>query len=226
MAEITNGQTGNQQIGIQINFLRKEVGQGIIERGCVSMNSDMGLLWTEVSFFVAEEPFYAQEVLLHSSDVRSFTRSVQQIIEFRDEYDIPRLNSKTNQYGIDRTVQFDITSPELLIRLDQHVYIEQKKCKNFQDFIENTMDQEAVERSLRQLVTDHASSSASEQKRHQIIRSSRSYEMQVIIDIGIARGASGSSDEGPAMVLLPEEGALLRFIRDMRSEAELVLLMD
>ena len=80
MAEITNGRTEDGFLSIRIDVLRKEPESGMIARNTVDMNSDMGLLWTEVAFQVGRDTIYGQEVLLHSSDIRYFTQSIEDMI--------------------------------------------------------------------------------------------------------------------------------------------------
>jgi hypothetical protein len=110
MAEITNGRTEDGYLSIRIDILRKEPESGMIARNTVDMNSDMGLLWTEVAFQVGRDTIYGQEVLLHSSDIRYFTQSLEDMI-----YEQP-------QEEQERKIHFPISSPELLITVRQAIH--------------------------------------------------------------------------------------------------------
>jgi hypothetical protein len=107
MAEITNGRIRDGLLSIRIDVLRKEPESGMIARNTVDMNSDMGLLWTEVAFQVGRDTIYGQEVLLHSSDIRYFTQSIEDMI-----YEQP-------QEEQEQRIHFPISSPELLITVKQ-----------------------------------------------------------------------------------------------------------
>jgi len=110
MAEITNGRTEDGYLSIRIDVLRKEPESGMIARNTVDMNSDMGLLWTEVAFQVGRDTIYGQEVLLHSSDIRYFTQSLEDMI-----YEQPNEEQE-------RKIHFPISSPELLITVKQMIH--------------------------------------------------------------------------------------------------------
>jgi hypothetical protein len=110
MAEITNGRTEDGFLSIRIDVLRKEPASGMIARNTVDMNSDMGLLWTEVAFQVGRDTIYGQEVLLHSADIRYFTQSIEDMI-----YEQP-------QEEQERRIHFPISSPELLLTVKQVIY--------------------------------------------------------------------------------------------------------
>jgi hypothetical protein len=110
MAEITNGRTEDGYLSIRIDVLRKEPESGMIARNTVDMNSDMGLLWTEVAFQVGRDTIYGQEVLLHSSDIRYFTQSLEDMIQEQP------LEEQ------ERRIQFPISSPELLMTVKQIIY--------------------------------------------------------------------------------------------------------
>ena len=112
MAEITNGRTEDGYLSIRVDVLRKEPENGMIARNTVDMNSDMGLLWTEVAFQVGRDTIYGQEVLLHSSDIRYFTQALEDMI-----YEHP-------QEEQERKIHFPISSPELLITVKQMVHEE------------------------------------------------------------------------------------------------------
>jgi hypothetical protein len=110
MAEITNGRTEDGYLSIRIDVLRKEPENGMIARNTVDMNSDMGLLWTEVAFQVGRDTIYGQEVLLHSSDIRYFTQALEDMI-----YEHPEEEQE-------RKIHFPISSPELLITVKQMIH--------------------------------------------------------------------------------------------------------
>lgn len=110
MAEITNGRTEDGFLSIRIDVLRKEPESGMIARNTVDMNSDMGLLWTEVAFQVGRDTIYGQEVLLHSSDIRYFTQSIEDMIH------------EQPQQEQERRILFPVSSPELLITVKQVIY--------------------------------------------------------------------------------------------------------
>jgi hypothetical protein len=113
MAEITNNETGNLYLAVRLDVLRKEPELGMYSRGNVMMNSTMGLLWTEVAFYVGDTTIFAQEILLHSVDVRRFTSMVKELIA----------NTPAQAPGTTRKVHFDdITSPELHIRVKQSIF--------------------------------------------------------------------------------------------------------
>jgi hypothetical protein len=109
MAEITNGRTEDGFLSIRVDVLRKEPESGMIARNTVDMNSDMGLLWTEVAFQVGRDTIYGQEVLLHSSDIRYFTQSLEDMIQ------------EQPQEEQERKIHFPISSPELLITVKQMI---------------------------------------------------------------------------------------------------------
>jgi hypothetical protein len=120
MAEITNGRTEDGFLSIRIDVLRKEPENGMIARNTVDMNSDMGLLWTEVAFQVGRDTIYGQEVLLHSSDIRYFTQALEDMI-----YERP-------QEEQERKIHFPISSPELLISVKQVIREEDPVKENGQ----------------------------------------------------------------------------------------------
>jgi hypothetical protein len=125
MAEITNGRTDDGFLSIRIDVLRKEPENGMISRNNVDMNSDMGLLWTEVAFQVGRDTIYAQEVLLHSSDIRDFTQTTEDVIREKPQ------NER------DRRIHFPISSPELLISVKQillgRTYVEEDELSAKKD---------------------------------------------------------------------------------------------
>ena len=186
MAEITNGRTEDGYLSIRIDVLRKEPESGMIARNTVDMNSDMGLLWTEVAFQIGRDTIYGQEVLLHSSDIRYFTQSLEDMI------------SEQPQEEQERKIHFPISSPELLITVKQMIYERDPMVEDDQH-----------DKKVRQ---EHSFSAR--------------YELLVVIDTGIASGASGVNGEGPAMFLQPDEKRLLSFVCDLRAEAEMALLLD
>jgi hypothetical protein len=112
MAEITNGRTEDGYLSIRVDVLRKEPENGMIARNTVDMNSDMGLLWTEVAFQVGRDTIYGQEVLLHSSDIRYFTQALEDMIY------------EHTQEEQERKIHFPISSPELLITVKQMIHEE------------------------------------------------------------------------------------------------------
>lgn len=113
MAEITNGATGSLYLAVKLDVLRKEPEAGMIHRGNVLMNSSMELLWVEASFWIGDAVIYAQEVLLHSVDVRRFTQMLKELITNVP----PHMDRQT------RSVRFeDITSPELHFLVEQTIY--------------------------------------------------------------------------------------------------------
>ncbi len=185
MAEITNGRSEDGFLSIRIDVLRKEPESGMIARNTVDMNSDMGLLWTEVAFQVGRDTIYAQEVLLHSSDIRYFTQSIEDMIH------------EQPQQEQERKIHFPVSSPELLV---------------------------TVKQTIRE--QDRSGEGSSRKKGKGNFLTTACYELLVVIDTGIASGESGVNGEGPAMYFEPEERRLLSFICDLRSEAEMALLLD
>ena len=113
MAAITNHRTGAGYLGVSLEILRKEPQDGFISRNCVGMNSEMGLMWTEVSFWVAEQMMFQGEVLLHSSSIRDFTRSLEKAIAVKPTGKRKRVIKK---------IDFGICSPELTIKVEQATY--------------------------------------------------------------------------------------------------------
>jgi hypothetical protein len=103
MAEITNGRTGAAYLAVGIEILRKEMEQGTIRRKTVLMNSDLGLLWTRVSYQVGEKEIFAQEVLLHSISISSWDSR------------IAAMNP-----DISERIPFAIESPELYIEVKHY----------------------------------------------------------------------------------------------------------
>jgi len=180
MAELNNGNEGNSFLAVRLDIMRKEPRQGMIARNCVEMNSEMDLLWVNVSYIVGTRTIFEQEVLVHSHDLRNFTSHVEEAI-----CNIPPHERERRQF------RMDITSPELIIRLDQFI------CKI-----------------------------SSSQHDDDAPAYSGYYEIVIAVEIGIEAGEPGVADDGPAMFFSPESDHLLAFIRDLRSETEMALLLD
>jgi hypothetical protein len=188
MAEITNGRTGPGMLAVTIDVLRKEPELGLIGRNSIAMNSDLGLLWTKVAFWVGERETFSQEVLLHSLSLRSWPERIEALIKGRG------VTQKETRNGHERVVEFDMASPELIIRVHQYAFREPE---------DGSSRRAKAPGTVRYI-----------------------YDMLVIVDTGIDAGEDGVRGEGPAMYLQPELENLIAFARDLRSEAEMALLLD
>jgi hypothetical protein len=103
MAELTNGRTDAARLAIRIDVLRQETEQGLFHRQFVMMNSDLGLLWTHVGFWVGEKEIFAQDVLLHSLSIESWAAQI-----------------KAMNPEIGERIPFAIESPELFMEVQHY----------------------------------------------------------------------------------------------------------
>jgi hypothetical protein len=224
MALLSNGKTGPTFLGMQVEFLCKEPTSGSYTRGNVVMNSNMKLLWTEVSFWMGEEIFFKQEVLLHSEDVQDFTGTVLKMLNGEPGYYVEI--QKPTHYGFEREVFFDVCSPELVFKVTQRVYTPEKHRKMYEDFPEDAQDEESIKEALTRYLSSEMSQELLNIEYEPFVNESYSYEVLLVVDVGIGRGSDGVSGEGPAMYLEPHAEDLTRFIQDLRSEAEVTLLLS
>lgn len=223
MAEINNGREGELFLGVVFDLNRKESPQGVITRNNVAMNSDLGLLWAEISFWVGQKAIFKQEVLLHSNDIRRFTNQMIQIIEAPGRlYGL--LNEHRTENGLERDLSLSITSPELIWRIHQSVYLPGSMHKIF-DFPQSDTDELTIKQALAEAFNQEPDSDFVREQYTALTEISTGYEFLVAIDAGIARGAQTVRGEGPAMFLEPDQEHLLHFMRDLRSEAEMALLL-
>lgn len=103
MAEITNGRTGAARLAVRIEILRQEMEQGPLWRETVLMNSDLGLLWTRVTYQVGAKEIFSQEVLIHSGSYQSWDARLAAM-----------------DLGIFERIPFAIESPELYIEVTHY----------------------------------------------------------------------------------------------------------
>lgn len=103
MAQLMNGRTGAALLAVQIEPFRKEMEQGGLWRQSVLMNSDMGLLWTRVTYLVGEQTIFTQDVLLHSISIASW------------ESNIAAMDPTVHE-----RIPFAIESPELYIEVTHY----------------------------------------------------------------------------------------------------------
>ena len=223
MAELNNGREGELYLGVVFDLNRKESPQGVITRKNVAMNSDLGLLWAEISFLVGQKTIFSQDVLLHSNDIRRFTSQMIQIIEAPARlYGLP--NERRTENGLERELSLSITSPELIWRINQSVYLPGSMHKVF-DFPPTDTDELTIKQALAEAFNQEPDSDFVREQYTALTEISTGYEFLVAIDAGIAQGAQTVRGEGPAMFLEPDQERLLHFVRDLRSEAEMALLL-
>jgi hypothetical protein len=223
MAELNNGRDGELYLGVVFDLHRKESQHGVIARNHVVMNSDLGLVWAEISFWVGQKAIYTQEVLMHSNDIRRFTSQVIQIIEAPARiYGLP--NEHRTENGVERELSLSITSPELIWRIRQNVYLPESMHKKF-DFPASDANEMTIKQALAEAFNQPPDSDFVREQYTALTEISTSYECLVVIEAGIARGSQTVRGEGPAMFLEPDQERLLRFMHDLRSEAEMVLLL-
>jgi hypothetical protein len=223
MAELNNGREGELYLGVSFNLHRKVSGQGLIARQNVNMNSNLGLLWAEITFTVAKKPIYVQEVLLHAIDIRRFTSQMIQVIESPARiYGLPR--ETRTPTGLERELSLSITSPELVWRIRQSVYLPENLLKRF-DFPSQDASEKNIKQALAETFNQDVNSEFIRLQYQALTEISTGYEVLVAIDAGIAQGAQTVRGEGPAMFLEPDADRLLGFMRDIRSEAEMALLL-
>jgi hypothetical protein len=103
MAEITNGRTGDARLVVRIEILRKEIEQGALWRETVMMNSDLGLLWTRVTYQVGKKEIFSQDVLIHSGSYQSWDARIAAM-----------------DLGIYERIPFAIESPELYMEVTHY----------------------------------------------------------------------------------------------------------
>jgi hypothetical protein len=103
MATISNGREGEARLAVDIDIVRAEHRPGLVYRGCVALNSCLGLLWAHVTFTVGRRETFCQEVLLQSDNLREFADGV-----------VGLLRGQTGE------VALDIGSPELGLQLRRH----------------------------------------------------------------------------------------------------------
>jgi len=222
MAELNNGREGELYLGVVFDLHHKVAPQGIIARNHVNMNSDLGLLWAEVSFWVGKKSIYNQDVLVHAEDIRRFSDQALQIIQApAREYGLPKEYRTTT--GLERELSLNFTSPELICRIRQSVFLSESMNKNF-DVSPYDASEEAVKQALAEVFNTEPDSEFVHAQYKALTEISTSYEMLVVIEAGIGRGSKTVRGEGPAMFLEPDQERLLRFIHDLRSEAEIALL--
>ncbi len=214
MAQIKNGQAGPTTLTVRIDVQRAEPRRGVIAREAVAMNSDMGLVWAEVSFWVGETQIFAQEVLLHSLSIRGWADEIEALFHGRAHVE------KQTHYGLERVVHFDIASPELLIQVHQLVYTPEKRRAAY-GIAPDVRDRDTLAKALAK----HMPKDVARREAETLDVPSYHYEMLIIVDTAIAAGGSGPTGVGPAMYLEPDGDDILRFARDLRAEAEIGLLL-
>lgn len=223
MAELNNGREGELYLGVTFDLHHRVSPQGVIARNHVNMNSDLGLLWVEISYRVGIKPIYAQDVLVHAEDIRRFSGQVLQAIDAPERmYGLPK-EFRTNT-GIEREMSLNFTSPELICRVRQSVFLPERIYKNI-DISPSDASEEAVKQALAEVFNAEPDSDFVQAQYKSLTEISSSYEVLVVIEAGIGRGSQTVRGEGPAMFFEPEIDTLSRFIRDLRSEAEMTLLL-
>jgi len=223
MAQLTNGREGKLFLGVHFDFHHKVTKQGIVAREHVNMNSNLGLVWAQVSFQVGKTRIYTQEVLLHAQDVRQFTSLAIQVVESPARmYGLPR-EARTSS-GLERELSLNFTSPELILRIRQSVYLPESLQRNF-DFSPSEKNEMAIKQALADTFNQDIDSEFIQAEYKALSEISTGYEVLVAIDSGIARGAQTVRGEGPAMFLEPDAGQILTFLRDLRSEAEMAIIL-
>jgi len=222
MAELNNGREGELYLGVVFDLHHKVAPQGIITRNHVNMNSDLGLLWTEVSFWVGNKSIYNQDVLVHVEDIRRFSDQALQVIQApAREYGLPKEYRTTT--GLERELSLNFTSPELICRLRQSVFLSESMNKNSASSSYDASE-ELVKQALAEVFNTEPDSEFVQAQYKALTEISTSYEMLVVIEAGIGRGSKTVRGEGPAMFLEPDQERLQRFIHDLRSETEIALL--
>ena len=103
MAVISNGREGAARLAVEIEVLRPVHETGLVQRGCVALNSCLELVMAEVRYVVGEGESFSHEVLLQSGDLRDFADGVLQLLN-----------------GAVGEVALDIGSPELGLQLRRH----------------------------------------------------------------------------------------------------------
>jgi hypothetical protein len=64
------------RLAVALDMVRPEPRHGHVQRGCVSMNSDLGLLWVNAVYGVGERAIFEQAVLVHSLDLRGLADGI------------------------------------------------------------------------------------------------------------------------------------------------------
>ncbi len=116
MAELHNGRSGAAYLAFGLEILRMEPRQGMISRGPLSMNSDLDLLWGQVSYQVGDALIFQQEVLLYSTDLLGFCADAEAMLEQENKSLPPETTNRQSQ------VLLDISSPELEMKLYQRIH--------------------------------------------------------------------------------------------------------
>jgi hypothetical protein len=223
MAEITNRNTGPGLLAARIDFLTKEPERGKVARQQVVMNSDLGLLWTNASFLAGEREIFSQHILLHSRDIRRWGESVQAMLNA--DPNIQPTVRKITPYGFENRLDFDsFSSPELILRVTQHVFTPEKKRSMYQGFPQDAWDERSIKLALASYYPG-ISQEALEKEFRDFILTTYSYELLVAVDTAVSVGTGGFRGEGPGVYMRPEANQLLDFARDLRSEAEIALLL-
>jgi hypothetical protein len=189
MPTLSNGCVMYEHLAFQLDVLRKEPANGMIDRSKrVAMNSNLGLLWCEVGLWWNEEPYFQQEVLIFFDDIQAFTEAALDIIEHK--------GANRRQ----RVVRFrDSTSPELLLEIHQ-VTIDKRPCGLGDIDLSPQVDdpQRPNNFSCNSLIGG--------------------------ADPAVAYDGYASG-QGPTIYLGPTELELYQFVRDLRSEAEICMLL-
>ncbi|HEY4692049.1 MAG TPA: hypothetical protein VIH16_01305 [Bellilinea sp.] len=222
MAELNNGREGDLYLGVTFDLHHKVLPQGIVARNHVNMNSDLGLLWAAVCFWVGTRPIYTQDILLHADDIRRFSDQMLQVIETPARpFGWPK--EYRTSTGLERELSLNFTSPELICRVRQSVYLAESNFRSF-DVSPHDASESAVKQALAEVFNAEPDSDFVHAQYKSLTEVSTSYEVLVVIEAGIGRGSPTVRGEGPAMFLEPDQERLQCFIRDLRSEAEIGLL--
>jgi len=198
MAEINNARTGAAYLAARLEILRKEPEHGVINRNCVEMNSDLGLLWMNLSLWVGEREIFSQNIMVHCLDVDQLAQDLQRLKQGDCRI------RKVTHYGVENSICFGLTSPELLLTIRQAVIMQ---------------DPHLVQRYLNgENITEELEVEGNEMD--------PIYEMWIGVDTGIAAGASHVKGDGPMLYFQPTYSQLDQFIKDFHTEKEVALLLE
>lgn len=223
MAKLNNGRDGELFLGVTFDMHHKVSKQGMVKRNHVNMNSNLGLVWAKISLKVGLKSIYAQEVLIHAQDIRQFTSQVIQVIESPARmYGFPRENRTAS--GLERELALNFTSPELILRVRQSVYLPDSIRRNF-DFNPSDSNEMSIKQALAEAFNQDVDSDFVRNEYKALSEISAGYEFLAVIDAGIGRGSLTVRGEGPAMFLEPDGEQLKGFMRDLRSETEMALML-
>lgn len=223
MAQLTNGREGELFLGVTFDLHHKVSKQGMVKRNHVNMNSNLGLVWSKIGFKVGKKSIYVQEVLLHAQDIRQFTGQVIQMIDFPARMiGLPRENRTAS--GIERELALNFTSPELILRVRQSVYLPESMQRNF-NFSPSDTNEMSIKQALAEAFNQDVESEFVRDEYKALSEISAGYEFLAVIDAGIGRGAQTVRGEGPGIFLEPDRVRLKQFMGDLHAEAEMALML-